>query len=201
MEKILWLNSSARGEASVSWRAGNKLLELITEQHPNVRITARDLIKKPIPFIDADFAEKMQMSADDASNEPSLAVSEALIGEIVEADAIILSTPMHNFTVPAPLKAWIDQVVRAERTFNRTPEGKVGLLKDKPVYILVATGGTILGKDARQPDFLTPYLKAVFSTIGIHDVSFVHLERMGAELVPSDKIFNKLRSELEIVWG
>jgi len=201
MEKILWLISSPRGDASVSQQAGNKVIELLTHRYPDVQVVVRELVKNPVPFIDTEFAEKMFMTAEDASNEPSLQVSEALIAEVVEAGAIILSTPMHNFTVPAPLKAWIDQVVRADRTFKRTPVGKVGLLKDKPVYILVATGGIVLGDDATQPDFLTPYLKAIFSTIGIHDISFAHLERAGAEKESFDTILNNIRSELEIVWG
>jgi FMN-dependent NADH-azoreductase len=67
-------------------------------------------------------------------------------------------------------------VVRFGRTFRSTPEGKIGLLADRPTFILVATGGYILGERARQPDFLTPYLTAILGTIGIHDVHFVHIE-------------------------
>jgi len=74
------------------------------------------------------------------------------------------------------LKAWIDQVLRFERTFTRTPEGKRGLLADRPTYVVVATGGFITGERARQPDFLTPYLTAVLATLGIRTVEFLHLE-------------------------
>ncbi len=85
---------------------------------------------------------------------------------------------MHNFTVPAVLKAWIDQVLRLNRTFRLTPAGKVGLLADRPTYVVVATGGPISGERARQPDFLTPYLEAVLRTLGVHTVHFLRLEAM-----------------------
>jgi len=201
MKKILWLNSSARGVDSNSRRAGKALIERLTQHHPNVQVVIRELVTDPVPFIDAEFTEKMFMGAEDASREPCLQVSETLIAEVVEADAIILSTPMHNFTVPAPLKAWIDQVVRAERTFKRTAQGKVGLLQDKPAYILIAAGGALTEEDANQPDFLTPYLKTIFSTIGIQDVSFVHLEKTGPAKLPTTSISDIVSSKLEIVWG
>ena len=100
------------------------------------------------------------------------------IAELEQAGALIISTPMNNFTVPAVLKAWIDQVLRLERTFSSTPAGKVGLLADRPTYVVVATGGFVTGEHARQPDFLTPYLQAVLATLGIRTVQFLYLERI-----------------------
>ncbi len=108
----------------------------------------------------------------------ALAHSEAMIAELGQTDSLVISTPMNNFTVPAVLKAWIDQVLRLERTFRSTPDGKVGLLADRPTYVVVASGGFITGERARQPDFLTPYLKAVLATLGIRTVQFLHLERV-----------------------
>ena len=87
---------------------------------------------------------------------------------------------MHNYTVPAVLKAWIDQVVRIRRSFSSTPAGKVGLLHDRPVFLVVASGGWFsrpspTGAPA-QPDFLTPYLRAALGTIGLTDVTVIVLE-------------------------
>ncbi len=87
---------------------------------------------------------------------------------------------MHNFTVPSALKAWIDHVVRARRTFNVTKEGKVGRLRDRPVFVAVSSGGRFSGERARQPDFLTPYLKAVLGTIGLHDLTFFSVQGTGS---------------------
>jgi FMN-dependent NADH-azoreductase len=71
-------------------------------------------------------------------------------------------------------------VVRARRTFNVTAQGKVGALRDRPVFIAIASGGRFSGEHARQPDFLTPYLKLILGTIGLHDVSFFSVEGTGA---------------------
>lgn len=71
--------------------------------------------------------------------------------------------------------------MRFGRTFRSTPQGKVGLLEDRPTFIIVATGSPITGEQARQPDFLTPYLTAILGTIGIHDISFIRLEGMSRE--------------------
>ncbi len=99
-------------------------------------------------------------------------MSERLIVELESADCIVIGTPMHNFTVPSVLKAWIDHVVRIHRTFNATPEGKVGLLADRPVFIAASSGGHRIGERSRQPDFLEPYLRAILATIGLHRLTF-----------------------------
>jgi FMN-dependent NADH-azoreductase len=96
------------------------------------------------------------------------------------SDFVVIGTPMHNFTVPSTLKAWIDHVVRARRTFNVTKEGKVGRLRDRPVFVAVSSGGRFSGEPARQPDFLTPYLKAVLGTIGLHDLTFFSVQGTGS---------------------
>ena len=117
---------------------------------------------------------------DPARPQQAFARSEALIQELENADAIVIATPMHNFTVPAVLKAWIDQVVRINRTFTSTPTGKVGTLTDRPVFIVIASGGWFSGPSPAgtpaQPDFLTPYLQIVLNTIGLRDIHVLALE-------------------------
>jgi FMN-dependent NADH-azoreductase len=108
--------------------------------------------------------------------------SEELIRELEGADVVVIATPMHNFTVPSALKAWIDHIVRVRRTFNSAANGYVGTLPDRPVFIAVSSGGRFSGPRARQPDFLTPYLKAIFGTIGLHDLTFFSAE--GSALGP-----------------
>ena len=95
---------------------------------------------------------------------------------------MIIATPMHNFTVPSTLKAWIDHVVRVRQTFRATPDGYVGLLRDRPVFVAVSSGGRYSGPRARQPDFLTPYLRASLGTIGLRDLIFFAVE--GTALTP-----------------
>jgi FMN-dependent NADH-azoreductase len=83
---------------------------------------------------------------------------------------------MHNFTVPAALKLWIDYTLRIHRTFASTPEGKVGLMRDRPSMVIVGSGGVHSGERARQPDFLTPYLRYALGSIGIQSVQFLLLQ-------------------------
>src|SRR5262249_27356980 len=87
-------------------------------------------------------------------------------------------TPMHNFTVPSVLKSWIDYVVRPGRSFVPSPQGKLPLLRNRPVRIAIACGGIFSGPTG-QRDFLTPYLRYVFATIGLTDIEFLLIERAG----------------------
>lgn len=126
-----------------------------------------------------------------------MAESDRLITELEAASVIVIGTPMHNFTVPAVLKLWIDLVIRARRTFEVTPHGKIGKLRDKPVLVAISSGGVFCGEKARQPDFLTPYLKAALGTAGLRDLSFFAVQGTahGSEAVLAAR--DKARVELE----
>lgn len=116
----------------------------------------------------------------------ALDVSEALIQKVAAADVIVVGTPMHSFTVPSVLKAWIDQIVHVGRTMKSTPARKVKRLRDRPVFIGVASGGVFSGDRANQPDFLTPLLSLAFGSIGLKNPAMslgtshrVHWSRVG----------------------
>lgn len=87
---------------------------------------------------------------------------------------------MHNLSVPSALTAWIDHVVRGRRTFNMTKDGKIGTLRDRPVFVAVSSGRNFSGEHARQLDFPTPYLKLILCTTGLHDLTFFSVEGTGA---------------------
>lgn len=178
---ILHVDCSPRGATSFSRRLGGELMARLAARHPSARIVTRDLAADPPPYVDEARAIAMLMPAEQrgAHEEAALACSETLIGELEASDLLVISTPMHNYSVPAPLKAWIDHVVRIRRTFRSTPEGKVGMLHDRPTLVVTAAGGFHSTEPARQPDYLTPYLRAILATIGIHDVAFHNLEGMG----------------------
>jgi FMN-dependent NADH-azoreductase len=182
--RILRIDCSPRGAISHSRGLADEMMEELA--HDGADIVTRDLVRDPPPIVDAAFAAAMMVhqTAESARAIAALQPSERLIGELEACDLLVLSTPMHNFTVPALLKAWLDQVVRFGRTFRSTPEGKIGLLADRPTFIVVASGGYIIGERARQPDFLTPYLTAILGTIGIHDIHFVHMDGMTRDLDP-----------------
>jgi FMN-dependent NADH-azoreductase len=189
--KILHISASPRGEHSNAWWLSRQIIERLQGSVATAELTVRDLHATPIAHIDVDYADALGSRADPehVAADGSLALSEQLIGEVESADCLVIGTPMHNYTVPSSLKAWIDHVVRVRRTFAITPDGKVGLLHDRPVYVAVVSGGSFSGAQAQQPDFLTPYLKVALATIGLHDLRFVTMERLaaGAELIRSER--------------
>ncbi|MGE8642331.1 MAG: FMN-dependent NADH-azoreductase, partial [Achromobacter sp.] len=132
-----------------------------------------------LPPVDLDYAAALSAPADPADDvlgRGALLQSAQLIQALQAATHIVIATPMHNFTVPSSLKVWIDHVVRVRSTFRITAEGKIGNLPDRPVYVAISSGGEFSGGAARQPDFLTPYLKHVLGTIGLQSVSFFSVE-------------------------
>ena len=177
--KILLVTCSPCGQASESDRLSRKILGFLLKSEPTATIVTRMIGDGGLPHIDGDFAAVLGTTAPspaEASPAGSMARSEALIRELESADVVVIATPMHNFTMPSALKAWIDHVVRVRRTFNVTPQGKIGTLSDRPVFVAISSGGRFSGERARQPDFLTPYLKAILATIGLRDLTFFSVE-------------------------
>lgn len=172
MSKVLFLHCSPHGAHSHGYRLGKQVL---AERLPTHALHERDLTAEPLPPIGTEYATALTSGQVD---HPALAVSETLIRELEQTDAFVIATPMHNFTVPAALKLWIDLVLRINRSFASTPEGKVGLIRDRPTLVLVSSGGFHQGERGRQPDFLTAYLRQALLTVGIVSVEFVYLEGM-----------------------
>jgi FMN-dependent NADH-azoreductase len=107
----------------------------------------------------------------------TVAFADRLIEELEAADTIVLAVPMYNFSIPSTLKAWIDHVARAGRTFRYTAAGPEGLLKGKKVFIITGRGGVYSGDSpAKVFDFQEPYLRSVLGFLGLTDVTFVHVE-------------------------
>ena len=179
MRTILYLTCSPRGALAHSRTISSELVARLLATYPAACVIERDLVATPPSFVDSGFATGILATPPDFGHA-ALATSEALIAELEACDAVVIGTPMNNYTVPATLKAWIDQIVRIHRTFRSTPQGKVGMLRDRPIYIVIASGGYFTGPSPSgtpaQPDFLTTYLRAIFGTIGITDLQFITLE-------------------------
>lgn len=180
MTTLLHVAVSPREEQSHSRRAAQLVLTQLARVTTGLRVIERDLASMPPPhpdagFVDASLTPDAQRTG---AQHAELALSETLIGELEAADAVLISTPVHNFTLPSTLKAWIDLVVRPERTFRRTPTGKVGMLGDRSVLVVAASGGNFDCAHA-QTDFLMPYLRYVFATVGIHQVDGIRMQNTG----------------------
>lgn len=175
--KILHLDCSARPE-SHSRALSSEIVNRLRDAHASSSIIRRDLGMSPIPHPQEPYARALASPAAlaDAAAEAT-ALSEQLVVELEAADVVVIGTPMHNFSIPSVLKAWIDQILRYGRTFTSDDSGqKIGSLADRPVYVAVASGGVFAGDHAKQPDFLRPYLIAAFACIGIESLHFLPLQ-------------------------
>ncbi|WP_296269528.1 FMN-dependent NADH-azoreductase [Pseudomonas sp. UBA6323] len=173
--RILRLIASSRGADSESLRLSQQVLDGLAARHS---LAVQDIDLNDLPHADSAYAVALASApgAVQAEAGSTLQRSAELIRQLDDADMLLIATPMHNYTVPSALKAWIDHIVRIHVTFNGTPQGKVGLLRDRPVYVAIASGGLISGEHARQPDFLRPYLQAALATVGLRDLHFFCVE-------------------------
>lgn len=202
MPILLHLAASPRGALSFSSSAARSTIARLRDSIPNLTIVERQLGQAPLPAVDQHFVAASLMPAAQRGAEElaALALSEQLIAELEAASIVLISTPLYNFTVPAALKNWLDYVVRPHRTFALSASGKAGMLADRPVRVLMASGGPLLP----QQDFATPYLRHVFQTIGLADFGAIHLEQMlrGEEAVAhSQQQLARWQAELEEEMG
>jgi FMN-dependent NADH-azoreductase len=175
---LLRIDSSARRN-SVSRQLTSRFIETWKKDHPKGKVIERDLAATSLPLITDEWA--LAVHSDPASLTPAqretLAISDTLVEELLAADTIVIGAPMHNFTISAPLKAWIDQVVRVGRTVLWRPNGPEGVLKGKKVAVLTSRGGAYRpGTPTAQYDFQERYLRHILGFIGLTDVTFIHAE-------------------------
>jgi FMN-dependent NADH-azoreductase len=178
--KVLRIDSSMARNGSISRLVGDEVERRLLARHRNIDVHRVD-IGDGFPHIDADwFDANVTAEHDrDAAQRQRLAESDRAIASLRDADVVIITAPVYNFSVPSTLKAWIDHVCRAGITFRYTPDGPQGLLRDRPVYLAMASGGVRFGSDV---DFASTYLRQVLAFIGIDDVRLV-----GAEGVARDR--------------
>ncbi len=162
--KILHLDSSALGANSVSRELSAAVVAKL-RQHPGAQVDYRDLDAQPLPHLTgASLAGADGVQAADA---------ERVLEQFLGADVVVIGVPMYNFGIPSTLKAWIDRIAVAGRTFRYTASGPEGLAGGRQVIIASARGGVHTGA---ATDFQEPYLRQVFAFIGIDDVRFVRAE-------------------------
>jgi FMN-dependent NADH-azoreductase len=179
MPTLLKLDSSPMGERSISRKLTTRFADSWLKVHPGGTVITRDLTALSLPVVDGSWvgAAYTPEKARTPEQNKVLSVSEALIAELQRADEYVLGVPMHNFSIPSTLKLWIDQVVRAGKTFAYTSSGPAGLLTGKKATLLIASGGTYdPGTALASLNFVTPYLRAVFGFIGITDVTIIAAE-------------------------
>ncbi len=185
---ILQLDSSVTGGASVSRELTTAVVEALQASTPGARVVYRDLVADPIAHLDADALAVLRPAPDAAAPTgvrlAAANLNEELVSEFLAADVVVVGAPMYNFTVPTQLKAWIDRVAQAGRTFRYTAAGAQGLASGKRVVIVSSRGGRYAGEAFEaMMDHQEAYLRAVFGFFGIADVTVLRAEgiALGAE--------------------
>ena len=179
MPTLLHINVSPRGNYSISRQLANAAVQAWKERNSGGQVIERDLAKTTMTFVDLDWIAGAFSPPEhhNPSHRNALALSDQLISEVVEADEIVLATPMYNFAIPAALKAWVDHVVRAGKTFRYTAEGRPeGLFagKNKKVLAIIASGADYAeGSGLTALDYAVPYLRFILGFMGIANVRFI----------------------------
>jgi len=176
MSHILRIDASARNAGSTTRQLTDQLVARLVEQGYGAAVTSRDLALAPPAllteaWVGANFTDDADRNDD---QKAALALSDELIAELEAADTIVIGVPVYNFGIPAALKAWVDLIARARRTFRYTETGPEGLLKGKKAYLVVASGGVPVGSDY---DFASRYMLQLLGFVGIADVSIIAADR------------------------
>ena len=172
--KVLHIDSSIMADASVSRQLSQAIVSQLTEKHTQVEVEYLDLATQPIPHLDAEILM--------GQNAEQSALGERIIQQYLDADVVVIGAAMYNFGITSTLKAWIDRISVAGRTFKYTENGPVGLAGDKKAYIASSRGG-VYGENSAV-DFQEGFLKTVFNFTGVTDVEIIRAEgvNMGPEL-------------------
>jgi FMN-dependent NADH-azoreductase len=177
MKNILHIISSARGSLSYSRGLSSAIVDKLLQQNSNHQVTVRYLVKDAPPYADEESIYEFYKHPGlyDEKSKLLLSYANTIVDEVREADIIVIGTPMFNLGVSTPLKAWLDQLIRAGVTYVFDEHwNRVGQFKDKKMYLAVASGGRST-EDA--PDYISAYLKDVFrSYTGITDVETYRVE-------------------------
>ncbi|NNJ73189.1 MAG: FMN-dependent NADH-azoreductase [Enterobacterales bacterium] len=181
MKNILALYSSINPDQSQSTRLAEQYLDEV-QRHETVSIIRRDLSDGSVPHLDSHEFVAWNTASEERTNEQhKLAeLSDTLIAELEAADMIVMTAPMYNFGIPSSLKAWIDRIARAGRTFKYTENGPVGLLNNKQMIIISSRGGKYAGTPM---DTQTDYLRDVMRFVGITDISFIYAEGLATATI------------------
>jgi FMN-dependent NADH-azoreductase len=163
---LLHIDSSIQGEVSVTRQLSAEIIRRWLARHPATEVLYRDLSAQPLPHLSG--------TALVGTDELEAARNSAVLGEFLRADIVVIGVPLYNFSIPSQLKAWIDRISVAGKTFRYTEKGPEGLAGGKKVILAIARGG-VYGSSG-IPEFGESYLSFLFGFLGIRDLSFVRAE-------------------------
>lgn len=186
--KLLHIDSSVLGAYSASRELSAAVVNTWQQRHPGSSVVYHDLASAPLAHFSAEVLGARMNPETKLSDEQRRDVDAGnrALDEFLAADVIVIGTPMYNFSVPSQLKAWIDRIAVAGKTFKYSATGVEGLAKGKKVIIVSARGG-FYGADTQMAglDFQEGYLRGLFGFLGVSDVEFVRAE--GLNISPEQR--------------
>ncbi len=178
--KLLHIDSSINGAQSISRTLTNDVVSQWLANHPNTQVEYLDLSVDTPAHFSANAMGIRRPATDETLpqvQQQENALSEALVSQFLAADVVVIGAPLYNFSIPSQLKAWIDRVAQAGRTFRYTENGPVGLAGDKTVIIALSRGGVYSSSEAGQAmEHQESYLKTILGFFGVTDVRVVRAE-------------------------
>jgi FMN-dependent NADH-azoreductase len=196
MKKILHIISSPRGNASISIKLGNAIVEKIKSTYPDSLVQENNLVANQFPHLEEAHLTSFFTAPENRSAENQLAIkpSESAIQELMDADFIVIGAPLYNFSIHSTLKAWIDHIVRSGVTFKHDESGTAGLVTNKKVYVAMSSGFIYSEGDMKAMDFASPYLRAMLGFIGMTDVTFIRAEGTSIPGIQENALQNAITS-------
>lgn len=179
---ILHIDTSPLGTSSVSRNLTAQVVDWLRKENPAAAVNRRDLIETPVSHLSGELLKSLRPTpgvtpSDSAAAREDVELTETLLSEFLAADVVVIGAPMFNFSIPSQLKAWIDRIAQAGRTFRYTAEGPVGLAGGKKVIIVSSRGGFYAGTPYEAAmDHQESYLRTVFNFLGVTDVEYVRAE-------------------------
>jgi len=176
--KLLHIDASILGANSASRQLSGAVVERLRKATADVEITYRDLAAEPLRHLSgAHLAAAQGATPETADLRHELAASQAVLEEFLSADTVVIGAPMYNFTLPSQLKAWIDRIVVAGKTFRYGASGPEGLAGNKRVIIAISRGGFYgPGAPAAALEHLETYLRGILGFIGVTSPQFIVAE-------------------------
>ena len=185
--KLLHIDSSILGDNSVSRSISADIVKHLVETNSAIEVVTRDLAAAPLPHLSGAYlaGQSADVKHDQALQE-DVALGGVVLAEFLAADIVVLGVPMYNFSIPSQLKAWIDRIAVAGKTFRYTETGPEGLVGGKRVILALSRGGFYGPETPRAAnDHQESYLRAVFGFLGITDLESIRAE--GIALGPDQR--------------
>jgi FMN-dependent NADH-azoreductase len=196
--RLLHIDASIQGANSASRQLSAAVVERLRQATPGIEITYRDLASRPLSHLSGEHLAAAQGAAPESPElQQDLAASQAALEVFLAADIVVIGAPMYNFTIPSQLKAWIDRILVAGKTFRYGAKGPEGLAGNKRLIIAISRGGLYgPGAPAAVLEHLETYLRGVFAFIGVTNPELIVAEGL---LLGAEQREKSLQSALQAI--